>query len=77
MRSASRIRLGLNAWIETEYNNQASPATFFAEQAEETGPGPVGYWTFDEGYGTTAHDESGQGNDGTITAPPGRTRVCA
>ena len=53
-------------WIETSYNNQNSPAAFFAEQAEETGPGPVGYWTFDEGLGTTAYDESGQGNDGTI-----------
>ena len=55
------------AWIETSYNNQNSPATFFSEQAEETGPGPVGYWSFDEGHGTTAHDESGEGNNGTIT----------
>ncbi|OGF27175.1 hypothetical protein A2303_06340 [Candidatus Falkowbacteria bacterium RIFOXYB2_FULL_47_14] len=54
-------------WIETEYNNQSDPASFFSVQAEEVGPGPVGYWSFDEGYGTTAHDESGQGNDGTIT----------
>ncbi len=54
-------------WAETEYNNQNSPATFLAEQAEETGPGPVGYWSFDTGHGTTAYDESGQGNDGTIT----------
>ena len=54
-------------WMETEYNNQNNPSLFFAEQAEEVGPGPVGYWSFDEGYGTTAHDESGQGNDGTIT----------
>jgi len=34
---------------------------------ENCGLGPVGYWTFDEGYGTTAHDESGQGNDGAIS----------
>jgi hypothetical protein len=54
------------AWIETEYNNQNNPSAFFAEGAEETGPGPVGYWSFDEGYGTVAHDESGQGNDGTV-----------
>lgn len=53
--------------IETSYNNQNSPQTFLSVQSEETGPGPVGYWTFDEGYGTTAGDESGQGNDGTIT----------
>src|SRR3989339_1101473 len=54
-------------WIETEYNNQSDPASFFSVQAEEVGPGQVGYWSFDEGYGTTAHDESGQGNDGTIS----------
>ena len=29
--------------------------------------GLVGYWKFDEGSGTTAHDTSGNGNDGTIT----------
>ncbi len=54
-------------WIETEYNNQNDPATFLTAQAEETGPGPSGYWRFDEGYGTTAHDGSGQGNNGTVT----------
>src|SRR3989339_271770 len=55
------------AWIQTEYNNQIDPASFFSVQAEETGPGPVGYWSFDEGYGATTHDASGQGNDGAIT----------
>lgn len=54
------------AWAETEYNNQNDPATFFAEGDEETGPGPVGYWSFDEGYGSLTHDESGQGNNGTL-----------
>ena len=28
--------------------------------------GLVGYWSFDEGEGSIAHDESGQGHDGTI-----------
>ncbi|VVB61083.1 Concanavalin A-like lectin/glucanases superfamily protein [uncultured archaeon] len=28
--------------------------------------GLVGYWKFDEGQGTTAHDSSGNGNDGTL-----------
>ncbi|MFH0892368.1 MAG: DUF2341 domain-containing protein [Candidatus Falkowbacteria bacterium] len=54
------------AWIQTEFNNQNDPASFFAVQAEEVGPGPAGYWSFDEGYGATAHDASGQGNDGTL-----------
>ena len=35
--------------------------------SEEVGPGPVGYWSFDEGYGTTAYDNTAQDNDGTIT----------
>jgi hypothetical protein len=34
--------------------------------------GLVGYWNFDEGSGNTAHDSSGNGNDGTIQ---GATRV--
>ncbi len=28
--------------------------------------GPVGYWAFDEGKGSVAHDSSGNGYDGTI-----------
>jgi len=28
---------------------------------------PVGYWKFNEGYGTSAKDSSGYGNNGTIT----------
>ena len=31
---------------------------------------PVGQWRFDEGSGSVAHDTSGSGLDGTITAPP-------
>ncbi|NLH42758.1 MAG: hypothetical protein GX448_13050 [Planctomycetes bacterium] len=30
----------------------------------------VGHWTFDEGGGTVVFDESGNGNDGTITGNP-------
>jgi uncharacterized protein (TIGR02145 family) len=55
------------AWIKTSFTNQASTTLFLSPQAEEIGPGPVGYWSFDKGYGTTAYDESGQGNDGAIT----------
>ncbi|MFA7201444.1 MAG: LamG domain-containing protein, partial [Candidatus Paceibacterota bacterium] len=32
--------------------------------------GLVGYWTFDEGSGTTAYDRSGKGNNGTLTNSP-------
>ena len=30
----------------------------------------VGYWKFDEGFGTTAHDSSGNGLDGTLNGDP-------
>jgi hypothetical protein len=36
--------------------------------SEENAPGPIGYWNFDEGYGTTAYDSTGYKNDGTITS---------
>jgi hypothetical protein len=52
------------------------------EQALELngwGPGPVGYWPFDEGTGPTIGDASGNGNDGVLlqsanvpTRAPGR-----
>lgn len=42
----------------------ADPTTSL--NAEEISPGPVAYWKFDEGTGTTAHDSSGQGNHGTF-----------
>jgi len=45
----------------------ATELTAGAPAAEEISPGPVAYWKFDEGTGTTAHDSSGQGNDGTIS----------
>jgi len=60
-------------WIETEHNNQDDPATFFSAGSEEVGPGPIGYWSFDEGYGTTAHDESGEGHDAAITGATWKT----
>jgi hypothetical protein len=42
-------------------------------QSEERGPGPVGYWSFDEGYGTTAQDRTSNNNDGTITGATWQT----
>jgi len=33
-------------------------------------PGPVGWWTFDDGSGTVARDASGNGNDGTLYGDP-------
>jgi hypothetical protein len=41
--------------------------------SEEKSKGPVGYWSFDEGYGTTAQDGSQNDNDGTITGASWQT----
>ncbi len=35
--------------------------------SEEKAPGPIVYLNFDEGFGTTAYDSTGYGNNGTIT----------
>ncbi len=41
-----------------------------AQSSRDINSGLVGYWNFDEGSGTTAHDSSGKGNDGTIEGGP-------
>ncbi|MDC0449168.1 DUF2341 domain-containing protein, partial [bacterium] len=52
-------------WIDTNYANQNSPSTFFSVEEEEKGHGPVAYWSFDEGYGTTTNDSTANYN-GTL-----------
>ena len=37
-----------------------------AAASEEAGPGPTSYWKFDEGQGQTIHDNTANGNDGTL-----------
>jgi len=44
--------------------NEPSVGSFSSEQ---TAPGPLGFWKFDEGYGSLAYDSSGRKNHGTIT----------
>jgi hypothetical protein len=39
---------------------------FLLTQRLKAEEGLVGYWSFDEGEGTIAHDYSGNSNDGTI-----------
>ncbi|MDD5062975.1 MAG: DUF2341 domain-containing protein, partial [Candidatus Marinimicrobia bacterium] len=41
--------------------------------AEEKSPGPVAYWSFDEGYGTTAQDRTTNNNDGSISGAAWKT----
>lgn len=39
-------------------------------QLYSSAPGPVGYWNFEEGSGTSANDSSGNANTGTLTNGP-------
>src|SRR3989339_118354 len=56
-----------NGFAASDFATEASNYTIGAIGTAETGPGPVGYWRFDEGYGTVAHDESANKIDGIIT----------
>ncbi len=49
-------------YAQTEPDVMATAGT-----SEEIGGGPVGFWKFDEGYGTTAFDSSSYKNNGTLT----------
>lgn len=56
-------------WINTEYNNENSPSTFFTSQGgEETSTGPIAWWHFDEGYGSTAYDSTKNSHNLTLAS---------
>jgi len=42
-------------------------------QSEEAGGGPIAYWKFDEGSGTTAYDSTTNQNNGTISSATWQT----
>ena len=46
----------------SDFATQASSYTIGTYSAEETGGAPVGWWKFDEGYGTTANNSGGGGS---------------
>ena len=50
------------------YNRTLTPSEVVA--LYNWAPGPVGYWKFDEGTGSSAYDSSGNGNNGTLTGSP-------
>lgn len=52
-------------WIFSRKLASADPTA--SAGSEEIGPGPAGYWKFDEGQGGTTQDSSSNNNDGTIT----------
>ena len=53
-------------WVSNAYNDGV-PTDLRTES------GLVGYWRFDEGFGTTVTDHSGNGNHGTFGAISGDT----
>ena len=59
-------------WIAVAKQASSAP-TVGAPAAEEKGAGPVAYFKFDEGTGTSAKDSSPNGNTGTITGASWQT----
>jgi len=53
--------------------------TISSPTSEEYSPGPVGYWSMDEGSGTIVHDKTTNGSNGTISGatwqPDSRCKV--
>ncbi len=56
-----------NGASSSDFATQASNYTLGSIASEEKSPGPVAYWKFDEGTGTTAQDATVQNRDGTLT----------
>ncbi|MDD3486964.1 MAG: DUF2341 domain-containing protein [Candidatus Moranbacteria bacterium] len=52
-------------WVLVRKYASTDPTT--SAGSEETGPGPIAYWRFDEGQGTTAEDATVNNNDGAIS----------
>lgn len=55
-----------NGFSSSPFTTQASNYTIGSPVTEETGSGPVAWWKFDEGVGTSAFDSSGQNNHGVF-----------
>lgn len=51
-------------YLTVRKHTATEPTT--STQSEETGPGPIAYWKFDEGTGTTTNDSAGN-NHGVVT----------
>jgi hypothetical protein len=56
-----------NGAENSAFASEATNYTIGAAATEETAPGPIAYWKFDEGYGTTAYDSTNNQNDLSIT----------
>jgi len=72
--SSREIRYGVFAGNGTsnDMNEKASLLGGYTSsaQTEEQSPGPVAYWKFDEGYGTTPQDTTNNNYDGSFLSAP-------
>ena len=57
-----------NGFEAADFSTVASNYTISATGSEETTPGPVAYWKFDEGQGQTINDQTTHRNAGTLGA---------
>ena len=62
-----------DGFSSADLSTQATNYTIGSLGTEEKSPGPVAYWSFDEGYGTTAQDRTSNNSDGTITGATWQT----
>jgi hypothetical protein len=53
--------------VDTDFSTEASDYTLGTLGSEEQSTAPIAYWSFDEGYGTIAHDNTSNQNHGTLT----------
>lgn len=60
-----------NGFNSAAFTTAASGATIGSVGSETQGPGPVGYWKFDDGQGQTVQDSSSSKNNGTLGATTG------
>lgn len=56
-----------NGFANADFLTEASSYTIGTLGSEEAGPGPVLYWSLDEGYGTTVSDTSSANRSGTFS----------
>jgi len=57
-------------WDNWRIRKYASSEPTATPASEEVGGGPVAYWKFDEGVGTTAYDSTSQNNTGIFLSAP-------
>ncbi len=55
-----------NGFQPSDFSTEATNYTIGSVGTEEQAPGPVAYWKFDDGQGTTAKDATMQANNGTL-----------